>query len=64
MAEFETWAELDGEVDIDIDMKQFTYKEILTMIKKILLGQIVTFHEVYVELGGDVCVEIEPQGRY
>ena len=64
MAEFETYVELDGEVDIDIDFSVYTYKEIITLLWKILRGQKVTFEEVYVEIGGDTNVEIEPQDRY
>ena len=64
MAEYEVDVHLEGETDVEIDMKQFTYREVLKLIKQILLGQTVTFEDVYVELGGETYVEIEPQDRY
>ena len=64
MAEYEVDVHLEGETDVEIDMKQFTYKEILILLWKVIRGQIVTFEDVYVELGGETYVEIEPQDRY
>ena len=64
MAEYEVDVHLEGETDVEIDMKQFTYREVLKLIKQILLGQTVTFEDVYVELGSETYVEIEPQDRY
>jgi len=64
MVEFETYVELDGEVDIEIDFSIYTNKDKLKLIRQILQGKKVTFEEVYVELGGDTNVEYEPQDRY
>ena len=64
MVEFETYVELEGEIDIDIDFGGYTFKETIILLWRVLRGQTVTFEEVFVELGGDTNVEIEPQDRY
>ena len=64
MAEYEVYVELEGDVDIDIDFSDYTFKEILIILWKVIRGQKVTFEEIPVELGGDTYVEIEPQDRY
>jgi len=64
MVEFETYVELEGEVDVEIDFSIYTDKDKLKLIRQILQGKKVTFEEIYVELGGDTNVEYEPQDRY
>ena len=59
MAEYEVYVELEGDVDIDIDFSIYTFKEILTLLWKVIRGQKVTFEEIPVELGGDTVVDIE-----
>ena len=59
MAEYEVYVELEGDVDIDIDFSIYTFKEILSLLWKVIRGQKVTFEEIPVELGGDTYVEIE-----
>jgi len=64
MAEFEVYASLEGETDIEISFKKMSRKAKWTLIKSIIFGQKVTFPDVYVELNGDTFVEIEPMERY
>jgi len=64
MAEYEVYVELEGDVEIDIDFSIYTFKEILTLLWKVIRGQTATFEEIPVELGGDTYVEIEHQDRY
>ena len=64
MAEYETYVELEGNTDIDIDFGGYTFKETIILLWRVLRGQSVTFEEVFVELSGDTTVEIEPRDRY
>ena len=64
MAEFEVYASLEGETDIEISFKKMTFRQRLTLVKKIILGQTQTFPDIYVELDGDTFVEIEPMERH
>jgi len=64
MAEYEVYVELEGDVDVNVYFSDYTFKEILIILWKVIRGQKVTFEEIPVELGGDTYVEIEPQDRY
>ena len=59
MAEYEVYVELEGDVDVDVYFSDYTFKEILIILWKVIRGQKVTFEEMPVELGGDTYVEID-----
>ena len=64
MAEYEVNAHLEGETNIDIETNKMSSGRKLTLIRQILRGDKISFANVYVELEGECCVEIEPQDRY
>ena len=59
MSEYEVYVELEGDVDVNVYFSDYTFKEILIILWKVIRGQKVTFEEIPVELGGDTYVEIE-----
>lgn len=63
MAEFEVYASLEGETDIEISFKKWARKARWALIKNIILKRKTLFSDVYVELSGDTFVDIEPMER-
>jgi len=64
MAEFETTATLEQEIDIDIDFNDYTLDQKLRIIGTIVRGDVWTFKDVPVILEGETTVEIEPAEWY